>query len=59
MFESVDGLTEEEKQALGDEKKHRFKQPRALYLTIIICSIGAAVQYVYLGLEAANYGMLC
>ncbi|KAL8829791.1 MAG: hypothetical protein Q9170_006016 [Blastenia crenularia] len=43
-FEHIPGLTEEEKQAIWDEKRHRFRQPSALYLTIIVCSIGAAVQ---------------
>ncbi|KAL8678380.1 MAG: hypothetical protein Q9186_005274 [Xanthomendoza sp. 1 TL-2023] len=44
FFETIPGVTEVEKQALRDEKYHRFNQPRALYLTIIVCSIGAAVQ---------------
>ncbi|CAF9916300.1 MAG: hypothetical protein HETSPECPRED_002817 [Heterodermia speciosa] len=43
-FETIPGVTDEEKQALRDEKSHRFRQPFALYLTIIVCSIGAAVQ---------------
>lgn len=43
-FETIPGVTEHEKQALRDEKSHRFRQPLALYLTIIVCSIGAAVQ---------------
>jgi hypothetical protein len=43
-FESVKGLTEEEKEHLRFEVTHKWKHPRALYLTIIVCSIGAAVQ---------------
>ena len=43
-FQTIAGVTEHEKQALKDEKTHRFRQPWALYLTIIICSVGAAVQ---------------
>ncbi|KAJ5622716.1 hypothetical protein N7528_005948 [Penicillium herquei] len=43
-FESVPGLTETEVTALRDEVLHRWRQPRALYFTIILCSIGAAVQ---------------
>ncbi|KAI4169590.1 MAG: hypothetical protein LQ343_005610 [Gyalolechia ehrenbergii] len=43
-FEAIPGVTDAERQALGDERTHRFRQPSALYLTIIICSIGAAVQ---------------
>ena len=43
-YETIPGVTEYEKQALRDERARRFRQPLALYLTIIICSIGAAVQ---------------
>lgn len=43
-FNSISGVTEIEKQALHDERQRSFRQPRALYLTILICSIGAAVQ---------------
>lgn len=45
-FEVIPGVTDDEKQALRDERRRRFRQPKQLYLTIIICSIGAAVQYV-------------
>ena len=44
FFEAIRGITEIEKQALRDEENHRFKQPMALYITIITCSVGAAVQ---------------
>jgi hypothetical protein len=43
-FESVSDLTEQEVTALRDEVEHKWRQPRALYFTIILCSIGAAVQ---------------
>ena len=43
-FEHISGVTEYEKKALRDENARRFRQPLALYLTVIICSIGAAVQ---------------
>lgn len=43
-FENVPGLTEEEKEAIRNEVLHKWRQPRALYFTIILCSIGAAVQ---------------
>lgn len=46
-FESVSDLTETEVTALRDEVLHKWRQPKALYFTIILCSIGAAVQYVY------------
>ncbi|KAI9736988.1 MAG: hypothetical protein M1834_000577 [Cirrosporium novae-zelandiae] len=43
-FETVEGLTDEEKQSIRDEVLHKWKQPFALYWTVILCSIGAAVQ---------------
>lgn len=55
FFEAIRGITEEEKQALRDEETHRFKQPIALYITIITCSVGAAVQgWDQTGSNAAN-----
>jgi hypothetical protein len=46
-YEKVDGLDDEEKIALFNEMHHKWKQPLALYFTIITCSIGAAVQSVF------------
>lgn len=43
-FESVPGLTEDEKEAIRNEVLHKWRQPKSLYFTIILCSIGAAVQ---------------
>ncbi|OJJ50259.1 hypothetical protein ASPZODRAFT_139573 [Penicilliopsis zonata CBS 506.65] len=43
-FEAVEGLDQEEIQAIHNEKLHRWRQPWRLYFTIILCSIGAAVQ---------------
>ncbi|KAL8745458.1 MAG: hypothetical protein Q9190_002395 [Brigantiaea leucoxantha] len=43
-FESVAELDEEEKDALRNEVLHKWRQPGALYFTVILCSIGAAVQ---------------
>ncbi|ATZ46760.1 hypothetical protein BCIN_02g01270 [Botrytis cinerea B05.10] len=46
-YEDIRGenaLNEEEIESLRDEILHRWKQPWALYITIITCSIGAAVQ---------------
>lgn len=43
-FESVEGLEDFEKEAIRNEVLHKWRQPRALYFTIILCSIGAAVQ---------------
>lgn len=45
-FESIEELDEEERIALRREVTHKWSQPRVLYLTIILCSIGAAVQCV-------------
>ncbi|GAW18372.1 hypothetical protein EKO27_g11329 [Xylaria grammica] len=46
-FEEIDGaeaLDEVEKRVLHDEILHKWRLPWKLYLTIITCSIGAAVQ---------------
>ncbi|KAF5335655.1 hypothetical protein D9611_009677 [Ephemerocybe angulata] len=43
-FESVPGITEEEKEHIRRETTHRWSQPRDLYKTVIICSLAAAVQ---------------
>ncbi|KAL1645638.1 hypothetical protein SLS61_008198 [Didymella pomorum] len=43
-FASVPGVTEDEKVAIANETLHKWRQPRVLYFTIILCSIGAAVQ---------------
>jgi hypothetical protein len=43
-FRSVAGITPEEIQVVQDETDHKWRQPRSLYFTIILCSIGAAVQ---------------
>ncbi|CAO2648289.1 Nn.00g075560.m01.CDS01 [Neocucurbitaria sp. VM-36] len=43
-FEEIEMLEEEEKQHLRQEKAHKWKHPLQLYITIIVCSIGAAVQ---------------
>lgn len=43
-FESVPGLTDAEQEAIRNEVLHKWRQPKRLYFTIILCSIGAAVQ---------------
>lgn len=40
----AEALTAEEKEALRVEKVHRWRMPFRLYLTIVTCAIGAAVQ---------------
>lgn len=37
-------LSEEEKQLIEREHTHRWSHPFTLYITIALCSIGAAVQ---------------
>jgi hypothetical protein len=43
-FQSLTELDEEEKAVLTREVTHKWSQTRTLYLTVITCSIGAAVQ---------------
>ncbi|KAF2732237.1 MFS transporter [Polyplosphaeria fusca] len=43
-FASVADITEEEKLAISNEVLHKWRQPKLLYFTIILCSVGAAVQ---------------
>ncbi|KAI7776156.1 hypothetical protein LA080_005778 [Diaporthe eres] len=46
-YDSIGGdetLTEEEKTILEDEVRHKWRLPWRLWLTVITCSIGAAVQ---------------
>ncbi|RVD81508.1 uncharacterized protein DFL_009372 [Arthrobotrys flagrans] len=43
-YEQVAELDDAERQALKDEAEHIYKQPMSLYISIIVCSIGAAVQ---------------
>ncbi|KAF1357999.1 sugar transporter-like protein [Lizonia empirigonia] len=43
-FASVPGITQDEKSAIANEVLHKWRQPRVLYITIILCSVGAAVQ---------------
>ncbi|KAF3033508.1 hypothetical protein E8E12_004804 [Didymella heteroderae] len=43
-FDNIEMLVEEDRQHLRFEKEHKWKHPLQLYITIIVCSIGAAVQ---------------
>ena len=43
-FERVSELDETERDALRNEVLHKWRQPGSLYFTVILCSIGAAVQ---------------
>ncbi|EJD03082.1 uncharacterized protein FOMMEDRAFT_123262 [Fomitiporia mediterranea MF3/22] len=54
-YETQKGLTDEERDVLRFEVTHKWKQPFALYFTIVLCSIGAAVQgWDQTGSNAAN-----
>ncbi|OHE92134.1 hypothetical protein CORC01_12589, partial [Colletotrichum orchidophilum] len=44
LFESIEELDEGERDALRQEVTHRWKHPWALYYTIILNSIAAAIQ---------------
>ncbi|KAF2257798.1 hypothetical protein CC78DRAFT_549621 [Lojkania enalia] len=43
-FEELEILDNDDRAALATEKAHKWSHPLALYFTIIVCSIGAAVQ---------------
>jgi hypothetical protein len=43
-FEQIHELNSDELDALRNETLHKWRQPRALYMTVILCSVGAAVQ---------------
>ena len=43
-FEQIPELEESEREALRNEVIHKWRQPTSLYFTVILCSIGAAVQ---------------
>lgn len=43
-FDEIEEVNEEEREALRFEQKHRWHQPLALWITIVLCSIGACVQ---------------
>lgn len=59
-FESVEGITEDEKEAIRNEVLHKWRQPKALYFTIILCSVGAAVQgWDQTGSNGANLSFPC
>ncbi|EOD52051.1 putative sugar transporter protein [Neofusicoccum parvum UCRNP2] len=43
-WQEIEGLDSEELTYLQQEHEHKWKHPLALYFTIVVCSIGAAVQ---------------
>lgn len=54
-FENIDVLEIDEKEALRFESEHKWRHPFLLYVTIIVCSIGAAVQGWD---QTGRYGMI-
>ncbi|KAL4897147.1 galactose-proton symport [Aspergillus ambiguus] len=54
-YRSVPDLSDEDIAAIDNEVAHKWRQPWSLYFTIILCSIGAAVQgWDQTGSNAAN-----
>ena len=54
-FEHIPGITAQETQALRNEIEWRWHQPKTLYFTIFVCSIGAVVQgWVQTSANGAN-----
>lgn len=43
-FENIPELDEADKEVIRREKTHKWTQPRDLYMTVIVCSLAAAVQ---------------
>ncbi|CBX98508.1 similar to sugar transporter [Plenodomus lingam JN3] len=43
-MKKVPGITQEETDAISNEVLHKWRQPKILYFTIVLCSVGAAVQ---------------
>ncbi|EXJ94720.1 hypothetical protein A1O1_03117 [Capronia coronata CBS 617.96] len=57
-LDSVPGMTTSEAQALQDETENKWRQPKMLYFTILVCSLGAVEQgWAQTGMNGANLGM--
>jgi hypothetical protein len=53
-FAEIEELDSDELEILQDEIAHRWRHPFALYATVFVCSIGAAVQYGFPESSAAG-----
>ena len=54
-FDQVPGITTGELQALRNEIERKWAQPKMLYFTILICSLGAVLQgWSQTGINGAN-----
>lgn len=52
---SIPGITVAETEALQDETENKWRQPKLLYYTILVCSIGAIEQgWAQTGMNGAN-----
>ena len=47
-FETLDILDDEDRDAIRYERGHKWSHPLTLYVTVFLCSVGAATQYVRL-----------
>jgi hypothetical protein len=58
-LDDVPGITASEIQALHDETgNNKWRQPKMLYFTILVCSIGAVEQgWAQTGMNGANLGI--
>jgi hypothetical protein len=45
-FETLEKLDDSDRNTIRHEYRRRWSHPRALYVTIVLCSIGAATQLV-------------
>lgn len=43
-WETIPELDENDRRALQDEANRKWHQPKSMWLTVVVCSIGAAVQ---------------
>jgi hypothetical protein len=46
-FETLDVLDDSDRDIIRYENAHRWSHPWTLYMTIIICSVGAATQLLF------------
>ncbi len=43
-FEGLDRLDEEDRKVIRYERAHKWSHPKLLYITVFLCSVGAATQ---------------
>ncbi|KAJ4545633.1 hypothetical protein HRR78_006355 [Exophiala dermatitidis] len=58
LIAEIPGITPAEIKALQDETTNKWKQPRMLYFTVLVCSMGAVEQgWAQTGMNGANLGI--